>query len=229
MQESIGNYVADADGNKYLDVFTSISAIGMGYNHPHLLKATKQPLMKHYLATRTGLGVYPPMEYQEIVERAFMDIAPKGMTRVSGAMCGTCSVEGALKLAYISYAHKKRGGMDVMPTEEDLSSVMLNQAPGSSQNAVLSLKSGFHGRLLGALSATRTNPLHKVDFPAFDWPAAEPPRYKYPLAENVEYNKAQDEASLADVRAKIQEWKNEKGSDVVAIIVEPIMSEGGDN
>ena len=83
--------------------------------------------------------------------------------------------------------------------------------------------------MLGALSATRTNPLHKVDFPAFDWPAAEPPRYKYPLAENAEYNKAQDAASLADVRAKIEEWKNEKGSDVVAIIVEPIMSEGGDN
>ena len=45
--------------------------------------------------------------------------------------------------------------------------------------------------------------MHKFGFPAFDWPAAEPPRYKYPLADNVEYNKAQDQASLADVRAKI--------------------------
>ena len=82
---------------------------------------------------------------------------------------------------------------------------------------------------MGALSATRTNPLHKVDFPAFDWPAAEPPRYKFPLSENVEYNRQQDEASLADVRAKISEWHEEKSSEVVAIIIEPIMSEGGDN
>ena len=34
LQDSIGNYVADVDGNKYLDVFTSIACIGMGYNHP---------------------------------------------------------------------------------------------------------------------------------------------------------------------------------------------------
>lgn len=71
--------------------------------------------------------------------------------------------------------------------------------------------------------------MHKVDFPAFDWPAAEPPRYKYPLNENAEYNRQQDVASLADVRAKIQEWLTVKQSEVVAIIVEPIMSEGGDN
>ena len=78
-------------------------------------------------------------------------------------------------------------------------------------------------------STTRTNPLHKLDFPAFDWPAADPPRYKYPLAENAEYNRQQDEQSLADVRAKIAQWKEEKGQEVVAIILEPIMSEGGDN
>mmetsp|Transcript_36221 Transcript_36221/g.47574 ORF Transcript_36221/g.47574 Transcript_36221/m.47574 type:complete len:311 (+) Transcript_36221:604-1536(+) len=116
-----------------------------------------------------------------------------------------------------------------MPTKEELDSCMLNEAPGTPNHSILSLKSGFHGRLLGALSATRTNPTHKIGFPAFDWPAAEPPRYQYPLEENVEYNRAQDESSLAEVRSLISQWKSEKGSQVVAIIVEPIMSEGGDN
>ena len=106
---------------------------------------------------------------------------------------------------------------------------MWNEAPGSPNLSILSFKSGFHGRSLGVLSATRTNPLHKVDFSSFDWPAAEPPRYRYPLAENADYNAEQDRSSLADVRAKIEQWKSEKGSDVCAIIVEPIMSEGGDN
>lgn len=46
MQKSIGNYVTDADGNQFLDVFTSIACIGMGYNHPNLLEATKTDLMK---------------------------------------------------------------------------------------------------------------------------------------------------------------------------------------
>ena len=69
---------------------------------------------------------------------------------------------------------------------------MDNSLPGTPNYSILSFKSGFHGRLLGALSATRTNPTHKVGFPAFDWPAAEPPRYKYPLAENEAYNRSQD-------------------------------------
>ena len=127
MQASVGNYVADIDGNKYLDVFTSIACIGMGYNHPELLNAAKtDPLMRHVLAYRPGIGINPPKEYTEIVEKAFMDIAPRGMTRVGGAMCGTCSVEAAFKHCFIAYAQGKRGGMDEPPTEEELASVMLN-------------------------------------------------------------------------------------------------------
>ena len=79
------------------------------------------------------------------------------------------------------------------------------------------------------MSTSRTKAMHKVDIPAFDWPAAINPIYKYPLEDNVEYNRAQDEESLADIRAKIDQWKNEKGKEVVAVIMEPIQSEGGDN
>ena len=164
-----------------------------------------------------------------MVQSAFLDVAPKGLDKVLGSMCGTCSLETAYKLSFICHAQKKRGGMHVLPSEEDMSSVMLNLAPGAPNTSILSFKSGFHGRGLGTLSSTRTNPLHKVGFPAFDWPAAEPPRYQYPLEDNVEYNTAQDEASLADVRAKISEWKTEKNSEVCAVVIEPIMSEGGDN
>ena len=71
--------------------------------------------------------------------------------------------------------------------------------------------------------------MHKVDIPAFNWPAAQNPVYKYPLADNAEYNDAQDQASLADIRAKISEWKSVHGKEVVAVIMEPVQSEGGDN
>ena len=64
--------------------------------------------------------------------------------------------------------------------------------------------------------------MEKLDTPAFDWPAAEPPRYKWPLAENEEYNRAQDDASLADVRSKIEQWKVEKNCEIAAVIIEPI-------
>jgi len=46
--------------------------------------------------------------------------------------------------------------------------------------------------------------MHKVDVPALDWPASINPRYKYPLAENVDYNREQDRVALEDMRAKIE-------------------------
>ena len=143
-------------------------------------------------------------------------------------MCGSCSNEVAFKLAMMLYMGKKRGGLDVAPTQEELDSCACNSLPGSANLGILSFKSGFHGRLFGSLSTTRTNPLFKLDLPAFDWPAAEPPRYKFPLSENQEYNDSQDEASLSDVRSKIAQWKEEKGCETVAVLIEPILSEGGD-
>ena len=116
LDASIGNYIADIDGNRFLDVFTSIACIGMGYNHPVLLEAARSDLMKTVMVNRTGMQIYPPQEYADIHQAAFMDVAPKGMTRCSGAMCGTCSVEAAMKHCFIAYAQAKRGGMDVMPS-----------------------------------------------------------------------------------------------------------------
>jgi len=192
LQNSLGNIVTDADGNKLLDVFTSIGTNALGYNHPALLATADSDLMQRSIATRTGIGIHPMKEQDQLNKDAFMAVAPPGMTRVTAAMCGTCANEGAFKVAMMSYAARERGGWHVAPTPEEMCSCLLNQAPGSPDYAIMSLKQGFHGRLLGALSTSRTKNMHKVDIPAFDWPAAENPRYKYPLEENAEYNRAQD-------------------------------------
>ena len=126
------------------------------------------------------------------------------MNYVTTTMCGSCAVEGAMKYAFMGYAAQKRGGAAELPNSEELTSCMRNMAPGSPNYAVLSLKNGFHGTLLGSLSATRFNPLRKADIPAFDWPVAEPPQYRYPLEDNAEVNRKSEEASLADIRAKIE-------------------------
>lgn len=162
--------------------------------------------MTKVVATRTGMGLNPPKEFQEIAQKAFMDVAPEGLDNFTAAMCGSCAVEAAYKMIMINHGQDRRGGKTVMPTEEELASCMMNTLPGSPNKGILSFKCGFHGRLFGSLSSSRTKAIHKVDMPAFDWPVAEPPQYKYPLQDNVEYNKAQDDASLESVAAAVKHW-----------------------
>jgi 4-aminobutyrate aminotransferase-like enzyme len=52
---------------------------------------------------------------------------------------------------------------------------------------------------LGALSTTHSKYIHKIDIPAFDWPVALFPQYRYPLEENKRENDAEDKRCLADV------------------------------
>ena len=63
-------------------MFTSISAIGLGYNHPILLEVANSDVVKQQVATRAGVGIHPPKEYITQINKAYMDVAPKGMTRV---------------------------------------------------------------------------------------------------------------------------------------------------
>lgn len=105
---------------------------------------------------------------------------------------------------------------------------MVNAAPGSPNLSILSFQGAFHGRTLGVLSTTHSKYIHKIDIPAFDWPIAPFPKYKYPLEENVRENQAEDDRCLAEVEDLIVKY-NKKGINVAGIVSEPIQSEGGDN
>ena len=175
-----------------------------------------------FIIQRSALGVNPPYQFIEEVGKTMTMFKPKGLDYIhTGCGCGSGAIENALKAAFIKYMKFN----EKYTLEDKLNTVLDNKHPGSTDLAILSFKNGFHGRTLGCLSTTRTNPFYKIDIPAFNWPAAPFPKLKYPLEKNIEYNKQNEESCI---NSTIDIIKNNK-IPIAAMIVEPIQSEGGDN
>nr|NVI72055.1 putative 4-aminobutyrate aminotransferase, mitochondrial-like protein [Cucujiformia] len=131
------------------------------------------------------------------------------------------------KNIFMTYRKNQRGE-NVDFSELEMETCMINQPPGAPHLSLLSFHGAFHGRTFGTLSTTHSKAIHKIDIPAFDWPIASFPQYKYPLEENVRENKEEDRKSLAEVEDLINTYRK-KNIPVAGIVVEPIQSEGGDN
>lgn len=205
--------------------FAQIASIPLGYNNPSLAAACSSPEMLSSIINRPALGNFPPTNWASILRTSLLSAAPPGLTNVFTAMAGSDANETAYKAAFMYRRQLERGGRDVEFTPEEMESVMNNKGPGAADLSILSFKTGFHGRLFGSLSTTRSKAIHKLDIPAFDWPQATFPQLKYPLEEHAAENAAAEQASLDEVEHLLQNWHLPPA----AIVVEPIQSEGGDN
>merc|ERR1712217_296385 len=180
---------------------------------------------------RAALGVMPPMELPQLLDDTFLKIAPNGMTKVQTMLCGSSANENVFKAAFFRFRAKQReaeGRVATDFTDEELASCMDNKAPGCTNDlSIMSFSGGFHGRTMGALTCTHSKTVHKIDVPAFDWPTAPFPRLQYPLEDNKEYNASEEQSCLEAVRAIFQE-RIDQGRPVAGMIIEPVLSEGGD-
>ncbi|CAN3354906.1 4-aminobutyrate aminotransferase [Diutina catenulata] len=221
--KSKGNYIVDVDGNEYLDVYAQIASIPLGYNNPALIEVAKSDRMIRALVDRPAHGNFPGADTEGIIDE-LLKVAPPGQTQVWSGLSGADANELAFKAVFMWYQGKKR---DFKPefTAEEQASVMKNQAPGAPELAILSFERAFHGRLFASASTTCSKPIHKLDLPAFKWPKAPYPAYKYPLEDYKEENDAEDKRCLAIVDELFSSWQ----MPIAGVLIEPIQSEGGDN
>jgi len=168
-----GMFLYDAEGNEYLDFLAGIAVDALGHCHPAMVEAlTKQA--STLIHTSNHLCTEP----QARLAKKICEIT--GMERVFFANCGTTAIETALKIA------KKYG----------------NSKCPHGDYEIICLDRSFHGRTLGALTATGQEKYQK--------PFA-------PLIPGFRHIPANDLEAL----------RHAVGPKTAAVITEPIQGEGG--
>jgi predicted acetylornithine/succinylornithine family transaminase len=170
-----GTRVADSDGRTYLDFTSGIAVNALGHGDPTVVDAARAALETGLLHASNLFRTAPAAELAEwLVERSFGD-------SVFFCNSGAEAVEGALK-----FARRWATGVG-----------------GPERTGIVAFRGGFHGRTMGALSAT--------DRPAYQAPFA-------PLVPRVEIVDPRDQRAVV---AAIEPGRT------AAVIVEPIQAEGG--
>ena len=173
LERGQGVRVWDVDGAEYLDLISGIAVNSLGHNHPRLTKAIAEQATR--LIHVSNLYAIPKqIELAETLTKH--SCADKAFFCNSGAE----SIESAIKLARLYAKQKGR----------------------EERYGFVAMKNSFHGRTLGALSATGQTKYQK----GFE-----------PLVSGFVYADFND---LASVEARIDEH-------TCGVIVEPIQGEGG--
>ncbi|MBW3091682.1 acetylornithine transaminase [Bifidobacterium sp. 82T10] len=186
-----GAHVWDVDGNEYLDFLAGIAVNSIGYAHPKWVKAVSEQAAKvahtsNYFATEPQIKLAA-----KLVELAG---APEG-SHVYFGNSGAEGNEAAIKLAKL-YGRTLPGATPSI---------------GGKPARIIALTHGFHGRTLGALSAT-WKPSIRTPFE--------------PLVPGIEFVEAGNPMALYEAFAQTGQGHYGKGP-VAAVIMELIQGEAG--
>ncbi len=185
LNKSKGCRLVDNKGKEYLDLHSNIASLPLGFNHPSLTQLIQDPNIGRLAIHRQATNLYPPTEHIQQLENCYSRISPFQNPFLHLTSSGSEAIESIIK-----YCTRRPDG---------------NGMP-------LAFGGGFHGRTLGALSITRTNPEHTYGFPSIASKIV-----SFPDSEQDE------EQSLHEIEEAFG-----KHTEITCAIVEPIQSEGGD-
>ncbi len=168
-----GVYVWDADGRRYVDLLCGLGVNNLGHCHPKIVEAIKK--QAETLLHVSNLYLIEPQ-----IELARILVEHSPADKVFFCNSGTEAVEGAIKMA-------RRYSFDQF---------------GEGRHRIIALQNSFHGRTLGALSATGQEKYHQGFQPLLDG------FIHVPINDIEAMRKAIDKS-------------------VCAVLIEPVQGEGG--
>ena len=169
-----GVYLYDDKGNKYIDALCGLAVTSLGHSHPIISQAIKKQ-SQTLLHTSNAFII----DHQEMLAKRLCQLT--GMDNAFFCNSGAEAVEAAIKIAR-KYGHER----------------------GFSNPKIIVMSNSFHGRTMGAMSATSNKNSHESFGPIIDGLI------------RVNFN------DIDDIKNVIA-----SNGDISAVLLEPIQGEGG--
>jgi adenosylmethionine---8-amino-7-oxononanoate aminotransferase len=191
IERGLGMYVYDAAGKQYLDAIGSWWVSILGHNHPRISRAVIGQINKLEHVLMAGFIAEPTLRLSGLLAK----MAPEGLDRIFYSDNGSTSVEVALKMAIQYWANK-----------------------GENKNEFVSLRGGYHGDTLGAMSVGGIPSYHALFHERFKKQhfVNSPYCYRCPCG-------LDNTSCTAQCMDSLNKLLNEQSASIAACIVEPMV------
>ena len=211
LEKSRGSYLHNAvNDQRLIDLYGFFGSNPIGFNHPHFEREeVKADLLRAAQIKIANSDVYSEA-YAEFVDTFVRVAGLPPLERYLFIEGGALAIENTLKAA-----------MDWK--------VRKNMAAGRGERGteILHFRKAFHGRSGYTMSLTNTDPRKTDLFAKFNWPRVSNPHIDFSLPEAEQTKDVVDREKKSE--QEIMKFVEERGTDIAAIIIEPIQGEGGDN
>src|SRR5213080_2242662 len=211
LEKSRGSYLYDAaSGRRLIDLYGFFGSMPVAFNHPYFERDdVKRDLLRAAKVKVANSDVYSE-GYAEFVQTFERVVGLPLFERYLFIEGGALAIENTLKAA-----------MDWK--------VRKNMAAGRGERGteILHFRHAFHGRSGYTMSLTNTDPRKTDLFAKFEWPRVSNPTIDFSLPESEREGDVIEREKKSE--AEIRKFIDERGTDIAAIIIEPIQGEGGDN
>ncbi|WP_051541140.1 adenosylmethionine--8-amino-7-oxononanoate transaminase [Caldalkalibacillus mannanilyticus] len=195
IESAEGIKVKDTEGKEYYDGFSSVWLNPHGHRKAELDQAIRQQLEMIAHSTLLGMTNIPATELAE----KLVHLTPEGLTRVFYSDSGATSVEIALKMAFQYWYNKGN----------------------RSKKKFVTMKNGYHGDTIGAVSVGALDIFHKVYQPLlFD-------SFKVPYPYPYRHPSGDPETCREECLAELQQVLEQHHEEIAALIVEPMIQGAG--